>query len=386
MGHTAALIVAGGRGLRAGGSIPKQYQNLGGASVLRHALKTFVNHAAIDVVRVVIHPDDYDLYNLAAEGLALDPPIHGGATRQESCWNGLKNFAADPPRNILIHDAARPFIGVPTINRVIAALDQFDGAIAAVPVHDTLKKADDNGVICATIDRANLWRAQTPQGFRYASLYAAHANAALNNLTDDAAIAEAHGLCVTTVLGSEENIKVTTPEDFTRAENRLNKRAAIHDFRTGNGIDVHSFKPGDHAMLCGVRVPHSQGLAGHSDSDVGLHALTDALLGTIGAGDIGEHFPPSDPQWCGVDSAVFLKHSAKLVTDAGGQIRHVDVTLICEAPKIGPHRDAMRARIANILVLDITRVSVKATTTDGLGFLGRGEGVAAQATATVLFQ
>jgi 2-C-methyl-D-erythritol 4-phosphate cytidylyltransferase / 2-C-methyl-D-erythritol 2,4-cyclodiphosphate synthase len=385
MAHTAALIVAGGRGLRAGDGIPKQYRDLGGAPVLRHALETFTHHPDIDVVRVVIHPDDHDLYSLAAKGLALGPPIHGGATRQESCRNGLESFAGDPPRNILIHDAARPFIDAPTIDRVIAALDKFDGAIAAVPVHDTLKKADDSGVISATIDRANLWRAQTPQGFRYDLLHAAHTNAAHNNFTDDAAIAEAHGLRVTTVPGSEENIKVTTPEDFVRAEMRLVERAVLPDFRTGSGIDVHPFEPGDHAMLCGVRVPHDKGLAGHSDSDVGLHALTDALLGTIGAGDIGAHFPPSDPQWRGVDSAVFLKHSAKLVSESGGQIRHVDVTLICEAPKIGPHRDAMRTRIADILSLDISRVSVKATTTDGLGFLGRGEGVAAQATATVLF-
>jgi len=264
-------------------------------------------------------------------------------------------------------------------------LDQFDGAIAAVPVHDTLKKADDDGVIRATIDRAQLWRAQTPQGFRYAPLHAAHANAPHNNFTDDAAIAEAHGLSVTTVMGNEDNTKVTTPEDFIRAENRLNEGAGVPDFRTGSGFDVHAFEPGDHAMLCGVRVPHDKGLAGHSDSDVGLHALTDALLGTIADGDIGAHFPPSDPQWRDVDSAKFLQHAAKLVEIAGGLIRHVDVTLICEAPKIGPHRDAMRARVADILSIDVARVSIKATTTERLGFLGRGEGVAAQAMATVLF-
>jgi 2-C-methyl-D-erythritol 4-phosphate cytidylyltransferase / 2-C-methyl-D-erythritol 2,4-cyclodiphosphate synthase len=385
MNETTALIVAGGRGVRAGGGVPKQYRDLGGAPVLRHSLRIFTDHPGIGAVRVVIHPDDRELYAAAAIGLALDPPVHGGATRQESCRLGLESFADDPPRNILIHDAARPFVDAATIDRVIDALDRFDGAIAAVPVHDTLKKADGEGLIRATIDRAQLWRAQTPQGFRYAPLHTAHASAPHNNFTDDAAIAEAQGLTVTTVMGNEDNAKVTTPEDFIRAEKRLIEGAGVPDFRTGSGFDVHAFEPGDHAMLCGVPVPHNKGLAGHSDSDVGLHALTDALLGTIAAGDIGAHFPPSDPQWRDVDSATFLRHAANLVETAGGVIRHVDVTLICEAPKIGPHRDAMRARVANILALDVARVSVKATTTERLGFLGRSEGIGAQAMATVMF-
>lgn len=385
MNETIALIVAGGRGVRAGGGLPKQYRDLGGSPLLRHSLRMFTDHPGIDAVRVVIHPDDRALYDTAAAGLALDPPVDGGATRQDSCRLGLESFADNPPRNILIHDGARPFVDSVTIDRVIDALDHFDGAIAAVPVHDTLKKADDDGVIRATIDRAQLWRAQTPQGFRYAPLRAAHANAPHNNFTDDAAIAEAHGLSVTTAMGNEDNIKVTTPEDFIRAERRLIESAGVPDFRTGSGFDVHAFEPGDHAMLCGVPVPHDKGLAGHSDSDVGLHALTDALLGTIADGDIGSHFPPSDPQWRDVDSAKFLLHAAKLLEKAGGLIRHVDVTLICEAPKIGPHRDAMRTRVADILSIDVARVSVKATTTERLGFLGRGEGVAAQAMATVLF-
>ena len=383
--ETIALIVAGGRGARAGDGVPKQYRNIGGKPMLRHVLEIFTAHTEIDAVQVVIHPDDDALYQTASRGLPVNPPVYGGVTRQESCRNGLNACVDRHPRNILIHDAARPFVDSSTISRVIEALSTNDGAIAAIPVFDTLKRTGSNGIIESTIDRTALWRAQTPQGFQFSKLRAAHDAAPHDDFTDDAAIAEAHGLLVAAVMGSEDNIKVTTPEDFIAAEKRMAPQPAAPDFRTGSGFDVHPFEPGDHAMLCGVRVPHDRGLAGHSDSDVGLHALTDALLGTIGAGDIGAHFPPSDPQWRGVDSAVFLRHAADLVEKAGGRLRHVDVTLICEAPKIGPHRDTMRARLAEILNLEIKRVSVKATTTDGLGFLGRGEGVAAQATATVLF-
>ncbi|MFT6583340.1 MAG: 2-C-methyl-D-erythritol 4-phosphate cytidylyltransferase [Alphaproteobacteria bacterium] len=388
--ETVALIVAGGRGARAGGDLPKQYQDIAGKPMLRHVLDIFVAHPDIDAIQVVIHPDDTQLYESAIEGLTINAPVHGGATRQKSCRNGLAACQSQTPQNVLIHDAARPFVDADTITRVIDALATKDGAIAAIPVVDTLKKTDGANLISATIDRTALWRAQTPQGFHYQALCAAHDNATHDNFTDDAAVAEAHGLSVVTVMGSEENIKVTTPDDFIAAENRLRPDRNTSDldapdFRIGSGFDVHPFEAGDHAMLCGVRVPHDHGLAGHSDSDVGLHAITDALLGTIGAGDIGAHFPPSDPQWRGVDSSVFLRHAAGLVENAGGILRYLDVTLICEAPKIGPHRETMRARLAEILNLDLTRVSVKATTTDGLGFLGRGEGVAAQATATVLF-
>ncbi|NKB58683.1 MAG: bifunctional 2-C-methyl-D-erythritol 4-phosphate cytidylyltransferase/2-C-methyl-D-erythritol 2,4-cyclodiphosphate synthase [Alphaproteobacteria bacterium] len=384
MASTLALIVAGGRGVRAGGGLPKQYRPLGGIPLLRHTVRRFAQHPQIDGICVVIHPDDRALYVQATEGFDLLDPVNGGATRQESCRNGLEALAAHAPANVLIHDAARPFVDAGTISRVIGALSETaPAAIAAVPVADTLKRADAENRVCDTVDRTGLWRAQTPQGFRYGKILAAHQATEGQNLTDDAAVAEAAGLPVMLTQGSAENIKVTTPEDFSQSEQTLQTAAA--DFRTGTGFDVHPFEDGDHVMLCGVAVPHTRGLAGHSDSDVGLHALTDALLGTIGAGDIGSHFPPSDPQWRGVDSRVFLSHAADLVTQRGGTIRHVDLTLICEAPKVGPHREAMRTRLAELLSIDIERVSVKATTTDGLGFLGRGEGIAAQAAATVLF-
>lgn len=384
--NTVALIVAGGRGVRAGGGMPKQYRPLAGQPLLRHTIGRFVRHPEIDAVRVVIHPDDAGLYAAAATGFDLLPPVHGGALRQDSSRNGLESLADLKPVNVLIHDAARPFADAGVISRVIAALSEdAPAALAALPVSDTLKRADARARVTGTIDRSNLWRAQTPQGFRYAPILAAHRAMAGQDLTDDAAVAEAAGMPVQLVPGSPDNIKVTMPEDFTYGERYLGDGATGGEYRTATGFDVHPFEPGDHVMLCGVNVPHDFGLAGHSDSDVGLHALTDALLGTIGAGDIGSHFPPGDPQWRGIDSAVFLSHAARLVQDAGATLRHIDVTLICEVPKIGPHRAAMREKLADILALPIDRVSVKATTTDGLGFLGRREGIAAQAAATVLF-
>lgn len=383
MTETFALIVAGGRGVRAGGGIPKQYRTLRNVPLLRYTVDCFSKHPGIAGVAVVIHPDDRALYEQATDGMQLLDPIEGGATRQDSCRNGLEALASRSPAKVLIHDGARPFVDTETISRVIGALsDSTPAAVAAIPVSDTLKRVDAENRVCDTVDRADLWRAQTPQGFQFEAILAAHRSAAGHSLTDDAAVAEAAGLPVTLVQGSAENIKVTTPEDFSRGERHLG--GTVPEYRTGTGFDVHPFEDGDHVMLCGVAVPHDQGLAGHSDSDVGLHALTDALLGTIGAGDIGSHFPPTDPQWAGVDSGVFLRHAATLVTESGGTIRHVDLTLICEAPKVGPHRDTMRARLADLLSIDIERVSVKATTTDGLGFLGRREGIAAQAAATVL--
>lgn len=383
MTETFALIVAGGRGVRAGGGIPKQYRALRSVPLLRHTIKCFSKHPGIAGVAVVIHPDDRALYEQATDGLQLLNPIEGGATRQDSCRNGLEALASHKPANVLIHDGARPFVDTETISRVIDALsDSTPAVVAAIPVSDTLKRVDAENRVCDTVDRADLWRAQTPQGFQFEAILAAHRASAGQSLTDDASVAEAADMPVTLVQGSAENIKVTTPEDFTRGERYLG--GPVPEYRTGTGFDVHAFKDGDHVMLCGVAVPHSRGLAGHSDSDVGLHALTDALLGTIGAGDIGSHFPPSDPQWSGVDSGVFLRHAATLVGESGGTIRHVDLTLICEAPKVGPHRETMRARLADLLFIDIERVSVKATTTEGLGFLGRQEGIAAQAAATVL--
>jgi len=376
---TAALIVAAGRGHRLGGAMPKQYLPLAGRAVLRHSLETFARHPAVGAVRVVIHRDDLDLYGAAADGLGLLPPVEGGATRQESVRLGLESLRELNPARVLIHDAARPFADAALIQRMIGALDGSPGAIPALPVADTIKRGSA-GMIVETVDRQALWRAQTPQAFRYGEILAAHQAAAGRELTDDAAVAEAAGLAVALVPGAEENFKVTTEADLSRAERIL---APAADIRCGNGFDVHRFAPGNQVMICGIALSHDHGLEGHSDADVGLHALTDAILGAIGAGDIGQHFPPGDPRWRGADSSRFLAHAAALVAERGGRLLSLDVTIICERPKIGPHRAAMIARIAEILGLDPSRVSVKATTTEGLGFTGRREGIAAQATATV---
>jgi len=376
---TAALIVAAGRGHRLGGAMPKQYLPLAGRAVLRHSLETFARHPAVGAVRVVIHRDDLDLYGAAADGLGLLPPVEGGATRQESVRLGLESLRELNPARVLIHDAARPFADAALIQRMIGALDGSPGAIPALPVADTIKRGSA-GMIVETVDRQALWRAQTPQAFRYGEILAAHQAAAGRELTDDAAVAEAAGLAVALVPGAEENFKVTTEADLSRAERIL---APAADIRCGNGFDVHRFAPGNQVMICGIALSHDHGLEGHSDADVGLHALTDAILGAIGAGDIGQHFPPGDPRWRGADSSRFLAQAAALVAERGGRLLSLDVTIICERPKIGPHRAAMIARIAEILGLDPSRVSVKATTTEGLGFTGRREGIAAQATATV---
>jgi 2-C-methyl-D-erythritol 4-phosphate cytidylyltransferase / 2-C-methyl-D-erythritol 2,4-cyclodiphosphate synthase len=375
-----ALVVAAGRGTRFGGEVPKQYRLLAGRPVLRHSLDTLTRHGAVDRVRVVFNPDDADLYEGAVAGLDVLPPVAGGAARQDSVRLGLASLAELAPDRVLIHDGARPFLDGATIDRVIAALDEAPGAIPALPLRDTVKRGAD-GMVAETLDRANLWRVQTPQGFHYDKILAAHCDATGLDLSDDAAVAERAGIAVKLVAGSEANFKVTTEEDLREAERRL--LSGLGDVRTGQGFDVHAFGPGDHLWLCGVKVPHDHGLVGHSDADAGLHALTDAILGTIGAGDIGVHFPPSDPQWRGAPSDQFLRHAAGLVRAQGGIVAHVDVTIVCERPKIGPHRAAMVARIAAILGLDPSRVSVKATTTEKLGFTGRGEGLAAQAVATV---
>jgi 2-C-methyl-D-erythritol 4-phosphate cytidylyltransferase / 2-C-methyl-D-erythritol 2,4-cyclodiphosphate synthase len=375
-----ALVVAAGRGTRLGGTRPKQYLPLGGVPLLRHSLATLRSHPRLDGVAAVINPDDVALYEDAARGLNLLPPIAGGAQRQDSVRLGLEAVAPRHPAKVLIHDGARPFLDHATVDRVLDALAENPAAIAALPVADTVKRGD-GGRIAATVDRAGLWRAQTPQGFRFGEILAAHRAAAGTELTDDAAVAERAGLAVALVQGSEENFKVTTTDDLARAERLIASR--LGDVRTGQGFDVHAFGPGDKVWLCGIAVPHEAGLVGHSDADVGLHALTDALLGAIGAGDIGMHFPPSDPKWRGAPSEKFLRHAAGLIAQKGGIVAHVDVTIICERPKVGPHREAMAARIAEMLRLDRGRVSVKATTTEKLGFTGRGEGIAAQAVATV---
>lgn len=386
MAECIALVVAAGRGSRFGAGQPKQYRMLAGQPILRRAVLPLLRHPRIGAVRVVIHADDLRAYQSAVGDLGLLAPVTGGATRQESVLRGLESLGDAPPGLVLIHDAARPFVAETLIDGVIGALDDSDGAIPALPVVDTLKCAragDSDGaapVIAGTRDRTGLWRAQTPQGFRFPALLAAHRAAAGAALTDDAAVAEAAGMRVVLAPGDEDNLKVTTEDDLWRAERLL---AAGRETRTASGFDVHRFCAGDHVMLCGIAVPHDHGLLGHSDADVGLHALTDALLGTIGAGDIGSHFPPSEPCWRGAPSDLFVRHAVQLIHAAGGRIVNVDVTLICERPKVGAHREAMRARIADLLDLAAARVSVKATTTEELGFTGRREGIAAQAVASV---
>ncbi|MBE0530132.1 MAG: bifunctional 2-C-methyl-D-erythritol 4-phosphate cytidylyltransferase/2-C-methyl-D-erythritol 2,4-cyclodiphosphate synthase [Rhodospirillales bacterium] len=377
MSGCIALVVAAGRGSRFGGERPKQYQRLNGRPVLRHSLETLCNHPQVDAVRVIIHPADRTLYDEAAAGLDLLAPVDGGAERQDSVRLGLESLEEAAPGVVLIHDAARPFADARLISRVIEAVGKHAGAIPAVPVTDTLKRGSE-GLVAGTVERTGLWRAQTPQGFRFSDILAAHRRFAGVGLTDDAAVAEHAGLTVSLVDGSEDNVKVTTPSDFRRAETH-----GGGEFRSGSGFDVHRFTEGDQVMLCGVAVAHEAGLAGHSDADVGLHALTDALLGAIGDGDIGGHFPPTDPQWRGAASEIFLAHAGRLVAGRGGRIINVDVTLICEAPRVGPHRQAMRERIAAILGIEVGRVGVKGTTTEKLGFTGRREGIAAQAAATV---
>jgi 2-C-methyl-D-erythritol 4-phosphate cytidylyltransferase / 2-C-methyl-D-erythritol 2,4-cyclodiphosphate synthase len=392
---TAALIVAAGQGRRAGVATPKQYVAIGGQTVLARTLSAFLAHPAIDLVVVAIADADRALYEQAAPlGMGqhgqrkLLPAVIGGATRQRSVLNGLRGLQQHAPAQVLIHDGARPFVTSDVIQRVLDALARAPAAIAALPVADTLKRAGPEGRVAATIDRAGLWRAQTPQGFRYDAILAAHeaaAGAGREDLTDDAAVAEWAGLAVELVRGSEANVKLTTAEDMARAALLTQAPTAVTDVRTGQGFDVHRFTAGDHVWLCGLRIPHTQALEGHSDADVGLHALTDALLGAIGDGDIGQHFPPSDPRWRGAASHLFLADAGRRVGERGGTISNVDVTLLCEAPKIAPHRDAMRKRIAEILAIDAARVGVKATTTEGLGFTGRREGIAALATATVVW-
>ena len=337
-------------------------------------------------MRVVINPHDRDRYDGAVAGLDVLDPVNGGARRQDSVRLGLESLEALAPSKVLIHDAARPLVDAATVDGVIDALGDCPGAIAAVPVTDSLKRGAD-GRLVAAVGRADVWRAQTPQGFHYDAILAAHRAAALKQgpeFTDDAAIAENAGLEVALVPGNEDNLKLTTPEDMKRAQRLLGAMAG--DVRTGAGFDVHPFAAsgaGHHVMLCGVRLDHDAPLVGHSDADVGLHALTDALLGACADGDLGSHFPPTDPQWRGASSDIFVRHAVELIRRRGGAIAHVDITLICETPKIAPHREAMRAHVAGLLGVSIGQVSIKATTTEKLGFLGRGEGIAGQAMATV---
>ena len=372
---TAAIIVAAGRGTRAGGELPKQWQLLNGKTIAAHAMQPFADHPDVGQIILVLHPDDRDT------AVWSDTPpatiVTGGATRQESVLAGLR--AVTEATHVLIHDAARPMVTSQIIDRVIVALGTHPGAAPAVAVTDTLWHGAD-AQVTGTQDRNGLFRAQTPQGFALGPLLAAHETSDIT-ATDDVSVARAAGLDVAIVAGDEDNIKITTPSDFARAEKLMRREM---DIRCGNGYDVHRFGPGDHVWLCGVKVPFDRSLQGHSDADVGMHAVTDAIYGALGMGDIGQHFPPTDPQWKGAASHIFLEHAVALATEQGYRISNVDCTLVCEFPKVGPHQPAMKSAMAQIMGLTADRISVKATTSERLGFTGRGEGIAALATATLV--
>ena len=370
-----ALIVAAGSGSRMGGELPKQFRRLGGKPVLRWAVEPFIRHPGVRDLRVVIGPGQAGLAAAALDGVPVGPLIEGGAERADSVRAGLRSVSSDA---VLVHDAARPFCPAAVIDRLIASLEFHDGAAPVLPVGDTLAMADSR--IEHTVDRAGLVRVQTPQAFRTAAVRQAYDSWTGPAPTDETTVLRAANMAVATVAGDPALDKLTSPADWARAEQWL---AATLVPRTGMGFDVHAFAGEGPIMLGGIAVPHSRGLAGHSDADVVLHALTDALLGAGGLGDIGSHFPPSDPQWKGASSGIFLAHAAALLRTGGAIIDHVDCTVIAEEPKVGPYRAAMRQRIAEILDLGADQVSIKATTTEGLGFAGRREGIAAQAIASI---
>jgi 2-C-methyl-D-erythritol 4-phosphate cytidylyltransferase / 2-C-methyl-D-erythritol 2,4-cyclodiphosphate synthase len=370
---TAVIIVAAGRGLRAGGEVPKQWQPLAGPPVLAHTLAAFSGMPLV----LVIHPDDRGQALALGSGALI---VTGGATRDASVRAALEALVGSGTTVVLIHDGARPFPSRALIARLIAALASHPGAAPALAVTDALWRGD-GGLVTGTQDRSGLYRAQTPQAFRYDAILAAH-RAHPGGAADDVEVARAAGLDVAIVEGDEENLKLTFPGDFARAEAIL--RGRNMDVRLGNGYDVHAFTTGDHVWLCGVKVPHGRGLLGHSDADVGMHALTDAIYGALAMGDIGRHFPPSDPQWKGAASHIFLRHAAELMAKQGYRLANCDVTLVCERPTIGPHAIAMQAELARIMGVEADRVSVKATTSERLGFTGREEGIAALATAALV--
>lgn len=377
-GKTVALVVAAGTGSRAGGELPKQYRRVGGKALLAHAVDA-LRHPRVDEIRVVIGPDQEKAFAEALGARPLPRPVAGGARRQDSVRNGLEEIASGGGADfVLVHDAARPFLPAEVIDRLLDALAERDAAVPVLPVVDTLARSGES--LGESVAREELLRVQTPQAFRYEAILQAHRTWHGGEATDDAQIARAAGLRVATVEGDTRLDKLTYEADFERAERML---AAVMTPRTGLGFDVHAFAEGESLWLGGIEIAHARGLRGHSDADVALHAVTDALLGAIAAGDIGDHFPPSDPQWRGAPSSRFVEHARGLVEARGGVVDHVDLTLICEAPKIGPHKQAMRARIADLLRMDVERVSVKATTTERLGFTGRGEGIAAQAVASI---
>ncbi|TCM84938.1 bifunctional 2-C-methyl-D-erythritol 4-phosphate cytidylyltransferase/2-C-methyl-D-erythritol 2,4-cyclodiphosphate synthase [Rhodovulum steppense] len=375
-----AIIVAAGRGTRVGGDRPKQYQPLGGRAVLGRTVAGFAAHPRVTGLVVVLHPDDADLFAEAMAGLDLAvTTVPGGATRDASVAAGLGAVPSGTTR-VLIHDGARPLVSAALIDRVIDALDTHPGAAPALAVTDALWRGAA-GRVLAPHPRDGLFRAQTPQGFRIEAIRAAHA-AHPGGAADDVEVALAAGLDVAIVEGDEDNLKITHAQDFARAERVLRERDM--DIRTGNGFDVHAFCEGDGVILCGIKVPHDKALKGHSDADVGMHAVTDAIYGALADGDIGQHFPPSDPQWKGAASDIFLKHAVGRVAERGYRIAHADLTLICERPKIGPVAGAMRAEMARLMGIELDRISVKATTSEQLGFTGREEGIAALATVTLV--
>jgi 2-C-methyl-D-erythritol 4-phosphate cytidylyltransferase / 2-C-methyl-D-erythritol 2,4-cyclodiphosphate synthase len=384
-GRVAAVIVAAGRGERAGGDVPKQYRDIAGEPMIRPTLRAFLGHPQIGAVQPVINSNDEDLYRAATAGLQrLSAPVPGGTTRQASVRAGLEALAASAPEIVLIHDAARPFLSGALVDRAIAAAKAARAAVPGLAIADTVKAVDGAGAVVETLDRSRLRMVQTPQAFAFDLILAAHrraAKAGLDSFTDDAALAEWAGHSVSVFEGEAGNVKVTTNDDFVRAE--ILHVANLSDVRTGSGFDVHAFAEGDHVMLGGIRIPHSRGVTGHSDADVALHALVDAILSALADGDIGTHFPPSDPQWKGASSDRFLAFACERVRARGGIIGHLTVTIVCEAPRVSPHRDAMRARIAAIAGIPVGRVGVTATTSEKLGFTGRGDGIVAMATATI---
>ncbi len=382
-----ALIVAAGRGERLGGDLPKQYLRVGGRPILAVTADRFLNHPLVDGVRVVISANDDTLYEEAMPSHAhLLPPVVGGLTRQESVRKGLESLVPLAPSMVLIHDAARPFCSDGVITELIERLNDVKGVYAGIPVVDTLRQHKAHPSASDLIDRENVWRAQTPQAFRFEDILEAHRDAVGEVFTDDVAVAQNAGLEVEVVRGTRENFKITTENDLEMAETLLRNASPLPqstEVRTGMGYDVHRFCDGEKVWLCGVEINHTRSLKGHSDADVALHALTDAILGAVGQGDIGDHFPPSDEKWKGAPSRLFLEHAASLVREQNATISNVDLTIICEEPKIAPHRQRMRESVAEILRLPQARISVKATTTEGLGFTGRREGIAAQAVATI---
>ena len=384
-GTIAAIVVAAGRGERAGGGIPKQYRVITGEPLVRSTLRAFLTHPRIDFVQPVVNPADEKLFLAATAGLRnLSPAVAGGSTRQASVRAGLEALAPRAPALVLIHDAARPFPSSALVDRAIAAGLASGAAVPGIAVADTIKTVDQGAIVAETLDRGRLRIVQTPQAFSFKLILEAHRRAAAarqESFTDDAALAEWAGQPVSVFEGEPGNVKVTTNEDFARAE--IARLAALSDVRTGNGFDVHAFADGDHIMLGGIRIPHTRGVTGHSDADVALHALVDAILGALADGDIGQHFPPSDPQWRGAASDRFLSFACERARARNGMIAHLDVTIVCETPRVSPHRDAMRARIAAIADIPVARVAVKATTSEKLGFAGRGEGILAMATATI---